>query len=554
MGRGQDCLSSYEATADDQKEDALCKWKRKAQLANEFLELKGQIDDDIAAVDPNGTTDLNTLVEEIYTHWRSSSAIKIMKNDDHTSCLVRMMDVANILFTMLIDLCEEQRTLVRATRLAQQNSTDKTPTDEYYEKILVLKTECDARITRRVMDEIESDSGKILKGLKPTLQMIGRRFDPSRVPDDPLEWNCPFCGHMSLNTVEEDDGLVERNAELYRKWGILNAKWDAFERDRQEANNSGSQPPAWPTNQFNGNNPMKCRPAEPSRKHYESQRYLCGCLNSRCTSKGGDMLGSTCIINCRVFPTPEGNDRHACEQARNISLPRYVWRGTGYTRKCTCTYCQCQCNKLFFAANFQRILLASTKRASQMIHASRPAVETTQFLGRAFRAGQQAFLDAGAARLPIGHQREVMNDAMTDFIVQTGGSLLSQTTVRHLQGNFGRGVDVTLPSGDRFNTRTITSNTGAHVRNNRIPGAGNSQPYPTTTPGMRSNLEPDYCCLSPDFVSASLNPTNLSNSVGLYMERMVNSDGGPLPRGVTNDVINILDDDEDGECDGNAVT
>ena len=53
------------------------------------------------------------------------------------------------------------------------------------------------------MDEIESDSGKILKGLKPTPQMIGRRFDPSRVPDDPLEWNCPFCGHMSLNTVEE---------------------------------------------------------------------------------------------------------------------------------------------------------------------------------------------------------------------------------------------------------------------------------------------------------------------------------------------------------------
>jgi hypothetical protein len=38
------------------------------------------------------------------------------------------------------------------------------------------------------------------------------------------------------------------------------------------------------------------------------------------------------------------------------------------------------------------------------------------------------------------------------------------------------------------------------------------------------------------------------------MERMVNSDGGPLPRGVTNDVINILDDDEDGECHGNAVT
>jgi hypothetical protein len=132
------------------------------------------------------------------------------------------------------------------------------------------------------------------------------------------------------------------------------------------------------------------------------------------------------------------------------------------------------------------------------------------------------------------------------------GSSLSQTTVRHLQGNFGRGVDVTLPNGDSFNTRTITSNSGAHVRNNRIPGAGNAQPYPTTAPGMRSNLEPDYSCLSPNFVSASLNPTNLSNSVGLYMERMVDCDGGHLTRGGTNDVIDILDDDEDEECDGNA--
>jgi hypothetical protein len=86
----------------------LCKLKRKCELANEFLTLKGQIDNDIVAVDPNSTNDLAPQVTEIYGHWKSSYVIKRMKNEEYTLCLVRMIDIADILSNLLKELREEQ--------------------------------------------------------------------------------------------------------------------------------------------------------------------------------------------------------------------------------------------------------------------------------------------------------------------------------------------------------------------------------------------------------------------------------------------------------------
>ena len=48
-------------------------------------------------------------------------------------------------------------------------------------------------------------------GLKLEASMTGRSFDPALVPTDPGHWKYIYCGCFSINTVPEDEGLVERN-------------------------------------------------------------------------------------------------------------------------------------------------------------------------------------------------------------------------------------------------------------------------------------------------------------------------------------------------------
>ena len=71
---------------------------------------------------------------------------------------------------------------------------------------------------------------------------------------------------------------------------------------------------------------------------------------------------------------------------------------------------------------------------------------------------------------------------------------------------FGRDVEVNLPGGELFNTRAISSNSNAHASNNRFFAGANVR---AVAAGMSDNLNPKYTHLSPDFVNASSNPSNL---------------------------------------------
>ena len=66
-------------------------------------------------------------------------------------------------------------------------------------------------------------------------------------------------------------------------------------------------------------------------------------------------------------------------------------------------------------------------------------------------------------------------DSAAQQIVQNGPAVLGLEGAAHLQRQFGRSTRVELPEGQTFDTHNITSNSSAHLRNNRIDsqrGAG----------------------------------------------------------------------------------
>jgi hypothetical protein len=193
--------------------------------------------------------------------------------------------------------------LVCATWNAQQ--PEKTPTQEYYNSLLKLQSDLDNGIAEQAGAGTGTDSAsKLLKDLTLLAAMVGHSFDPTFILTIPSDIECPFCRHLSLNTVAEDHGMVPQNNAIYADYGVLISKWEQYKTDVLVANNNGDPKPAFPTNRFKKNSNMKRHPPAPSLKSLDRERHICTCLNSKCVTKGSD-IGSTCPIKC--CEQPEGD-------------------------------------------------------------------------------------------------------------------------------------------------------------------------------------------------------------------------------------------------------
>ena len=112
------------------------------------------------------------------------------------------------------------------------------------------------------------------------------------------------------------------------------------------------------------------------------------------------------------------------------------------------------------------------------------------------------------------HRQELYHTGAADWASRMGSNL-SLSTKNSLGRTFGRDTIVDLASGDPFNTRSISTNSNTHARNNRFSAGSNARPV---HPGMLDNLNPNYSYLSDQFATAVRNPNNLANMLNSFAQ------------------------------------
>ena len=426
-----------------------CDLIAKKALATRCVKLQSKITKDVKLADPSRSTDIVQNTKSIFHQWKSKNKIKNMKNDGHAAVLVQLMDIVDI----IDDHLKEAEGPARNTRKGNTRKGTLSEKQLFYQEILQLRVTVDHNIRTSLND---AGTGKdLLRGLKLEPQMIGRRFDPERVPSDPMLQRCIFCGHHSTITVKEDDGGAQRNDSRTQHYESLSKSWDAFKSARDVARNQGNTDPPFPLNPFNENREMRQAPNEPKKNQLETPRLLCTCVNNKNLNLHDvNSVNNGCIAKCRK--RDKNDTRHAMVLASDESLEVYKWEvQPGQLRRSNCPSCLCICNKLYRIRDIQSIGLGLRQNNMRRVMGNGPTPETqlSQFLGQVMWAGKQAAIDIEAiqrkngTRIDSNLRDEIYNDAVAEHVTRMSGNITG--SIEMLQEKFGRKTRVNLPTGDR---------------------------------------------------------------------------------------------------------
>ena len=194
---------------------------------------------------------------------------------------------------------------------------------------------------------------------------------------------------------------------------------------------------------------------------------------------------------------------------------RIDWVQEGPKTVCSCEYCKCSCAVYYNTCDTARISHSLLQVSSTHESSGNDPAALAKFVSQQFtiaKLGWDASTAANNTRDMSSEYEEFMNMSMADGIVRSGArsNPLSSVILRGMQNDFGSSTVVTLPSGDKLDTRVITQPPNKHATNNRIPGAAQSghQGFPTD---MSSNLEIDYRYLDERYRSMTQRATSLSS-------------------------------------------
>lgn len=319
--------------------------EEKKKLLIKCRGLYSRVKQDIKTIDSSNTTNLLAKFDAVLGSngvFSSNTKIKNGKKEDLADEILRL---TNIFETIEATLRERAGSESGVRTRRANTEEEEAPTRALYRELFDLRRKVDAK-ARTNMANSTNDS--ILKGIKLPQFLSGRRYDPSRVPDDEKLRTCPFCNHESLNNVPEDEGYVTRNDEKQRQYNEALVIWENYSKEKAAAEAAGRDLPPKPTNPYT-NQPMGRAPTKVSKDKLEGPRLYCTCLHSHCSQKDSD-VDNNCPCQCRK--RPEGDTRPLAEllEDTTLDLERYEWDSSP-TGQCTCPQCTCSCNKLFFVAD-----------------------------------------------------------------------------------------------------------------------------------------------------------------------------------------------------------
>lgn len=125
--------------------------------------------------------------------------------------------------------------------------------------------------------------------------------------------------------------------------------------------------------------------------------------------------------------------------------------------------CNCTCNKLFYASDFQQIGTALLQQSAFDIHRNQepPHIQVNNFMAWSMVAGLHAIQDitSAVANNAVNSQQQqvyedgLFYDAVSELMVHTRASQLDSRAIQLLHmAQFGRKTRVELPGGQSFDT------------------------------------------------------------------------------------------------------
>jgi hypothetical protein len=504
----------------ESNKDSLAKGTQKKVLVHKFVAQRQALLIDAKNIDAANSTNLHARLNTIIP--QSKTAMKTFKNHDLSTKIVELLGVCQILKD------QYDRAGTKETRGNAKIS------------LIVELLELGEKVDQRVKDNIQnSESDPLLKGASLTRAQKERTFSISRVPADCANQICVFCAHFSINEPVENITVVEGNQSKIDEYHSVRDLWTRYESVLAKAR-AGVQT-AKPKHPQTGKGMTRA----PRYPVVSSPILQCLCATSKCIQEGTD-LGSSCPIKCLSAETGE----------------RYPFENG----KCTCPYCDCCCSKAYNVSDAPRIGMKILQvQQNQGRHQNvPPEVATATFLSQMMGASiysanvlwDKKKIDQEAANpkkkpLDAEVQQEVQhffNADLANALVRNGCNHdLPVESILQMTSAFGTETNVTLPSGDKYDTKRISKSQHFHARNNHLHSANTVATLPPAK-GMLDQLNIDYGSMSDTFRLAASKP-NLASMLfsppAASTSTTANSSFSSIPKKKQRVVISILSDSED---------
>ena len=284
-------------------------------------------------------------------------------------------------------------------------------------------------------------------------------------PSDPALQKCLRCNHFNIFLPESQESVSNRNLERISKYQEDIKAWTEHEKKYHNRKSLPDGPKS----------KISCRPMKrkPSFPKSDPTILRCGCHQSQCLQRDSDM-GSTCPNKCL-----------------NEYGERYK-----FANRCECPICQCTCRAVYYSSDIHKI-------ATQMKFASidnlsgeqrNPDASVAFLLTRALKGGILA--SNTQSKENMTHKMDVAYGASAHEMLAHASYLpIHERTA--IGNSLGRDTINVLPSGDRFDTRSIRRN-NFHASNNSLVGSS----VPTFSSGMKDYVDIDYSTISQNYTDS----------------------------------------------------
>ena len=479
------------------KRDAPLKKRQKCDMLAKFVLLRQDI---LAAAVSFDAVNHSALKESLILSMPpTKSSYKDASNEELAKKIVTLYDPLLVLRQHLNDQLEAQQSFKSRLRSRlHTSSSSSSVASSAVEKNPVIDTlddffgemETVDRLVREKREAAKNNDNPI-KGPSLTNEQRARKFSTERVPIVEENRICVKCGHASINTLEDNAAIILHNQRVEKKFNQDMQAWNAHQKAVVEG-----RPSSLPAGMSPRQKPRKMQIKKPA--------FQCMCSTSFCMMENSD-VSSSCPIKCIE-----------CKDTKK----RYSFTNT-YPRHCTCPICVCTCSAVYYEDQIPKLSMMYRKMPDALVaidrdeKKSKDSVEASciDLLQKCLAEGKDASCKATVAAatnwnddLSTEMEEKFFENSQSAMYSHAAEKMsksaaeMSQEQLQYLRNVVGTPTTfVTLPNGQQFDTKTITSS-GAHARNNRMTDATSSK---QVQPGMVSNLEFDLTSPTNDYLRAA---------------------------------------------------
>jgi hypothetical protein len=427
---------------------------------------------------------------------------------DNATCSRMLVSLFDPLAIFKMKLQEQHELEKQASRTTRGKSASRQPLYlETIDKLLSIKQKVDKIAAEENIGDLFSRFKPVT--LTPTQQSY--RFCQARHDIlSPLNRQCPYCLHFSVNSLPENDSATMENERELNELNAATKVWNDYKKRVKAAEGKNQPPPPLPLHPIS-NTVMK---QPPKKKQLRIIIEKCMCSNSGCISKND--VGSSCFIKCINEDTGARYEYDSIEG-------------------CTCVVCKCQCPGAWDVEDRAKIALGISQviqsEALSNPDSDAPEGGVKRFLQQSVRAGTLA-ANAVSMNIPPNvrqsDKEEIIGaaamEATASAMARTAGSLPLNARLA-LQANFGQSTVVTLPDGSRLDTTMLGGGrSNLHTNNNRL--SANITTHGQYLRGMKDHQHPSFQSVTNEFRDAAQGPTASESILGPIFNEVIGYGGG----------------------------